>query len=411
MREMPDEFVDVVYADPPFFSNKYYEVIWHDGAEIRSFEDRWKGGIHHYIEWMRERCFEIHKLLKPSGAFFLHCDWHASHYLKVMLDEVFGGSNFRNELVWHYTGRRMKSSRRFNQKHHTILFYAKSKKMKLRDYPTEPYTHDEYVKMKKQKVHVDNDGREWIWGHAGKGKSHNYRIYIDKAIAEGRAVDSVWDIPIINTSSKERLGYPTQKPEALLERIIKASSNEGDLVLDPFCGCGTTIAVAQRLNRQWIGIDVSPTACRLMKRRVEIAGAKEVEVAELPMSIEELKTLTPIEFQNWIVGAMGGTPSVRKVHDMGIDGYTFFDRVPVQVKQSERAGRPVVDDFETALRRHGESAVKAAKERKNTHFALQGIIVAFSFTKGAHEEAARAKGEGIDIQLLTVAKIVKEFEA
>jgi len=156
---------------------------------------------------------------------------------------------------------------------------------------------------------------------------------------------------------------------------------------------------------------VSPTACKLMKRRLEQAGADGVEIIGLPMSINELKELNPFEFQNWIIGAMGGTPSARKVHDMGIDGYTFLNRIPIQVKQQERVGRPVVDDFETALRRHGESAVKAANERKNTHFALQGIIVALSFTKGAHEEVARAKGEGIDIQLFTVAEVVKEFEA
>jgi len=192
---------------------------------------------------------------------------------------------------------------------------------------------------------------------------------------------------------------------------VLASSNEGDLIFDPFCGCGTSIAIAHKLGRQWLGIDVSPTACKLMKRRLEQVGAEDVEITGLPMSISELKELQAFEFQNWIIGAMGGTPSKRQVHDMGIDGYTFFDRIPVQVKQSEHVGRPVVDDFETALRRQGESALKAAKERKNSHFALQGIIVAFSFTKGAHEEVARAKGEGIDIQLLTVAEVVKEFEA
>lgn len=207
------------------------------------------------------------------------------------------------------------------------------------------------------------------------------------------------------------MGYPTQKPEALLKRIITASSDEDDVVLDPFCGCGTTVAVAEQFGRKWLGIDVSPTACKLMKRRLERVGATDVEIIGLPMSVTELKDLKPFEFQNWIVGALGGTPSKKKVHDMGIDGYTFFDRIPVQVKQSQRVGRHVVDDFETALRRHGESALKAAKERKNNHFTLQGIIVAFSFTKGAHEEVARAKGEGIDIQLLTIAEVVKEFEA
>jgi len=226
---------------------------------------------------------------------------------------------------------------------------------------------------------------------------------------KGLPMRDVWSISIIAGFSKERLGYPTQKPEALLERIILASSNPGDLVMDPFCGCGTTLAVAQRLGRDWLGIDVSPTACKLMKRRVEQVGARNVEIIGLPMTIEELKELKPFEFQNWIIGAMGGTVSERKVKDMGIDGYTFWERWPIQVKQQEKVGRPVVDEFETALQRYGERMMKAAKERKNGTFRLKGIIVAFSFTKDAYEEAARAKSEGLEIELLTVEEVLKEF--
>jgi SAM-dependent methyltransferase len=200
-----------------------------------------------------------------------------------------------------------------------------------------------------------------------------------------------WEFPAIGSATKERLGYPTQKPEVLLERIIKASSNRDDLVLDPFCGCGTTIAVAQRLQRKWMGIDVSPSACRLMKRRVEKVGAKGVEIIGLPVNIEDLKKLSPNEFQNWCIHSMDGTVSRKKVGDMGIDGFTFFNRYPIQVKQSENIGRNVIDNFETALQR----------DKKD-----KGFIIALSFGKGAYEEVARIKKEGLFIDLLTVDKLL-----
>ncbi len=392
MRKMPNEFVDLIYADPPFFSNRHYEVIFNDGAEIRSFEDRWQGGIYHYIEWMKQRCHEMHRVLKPTGSLYLHCDWHASHYLKAMLDEVFEITNFRNEIIWCYTSGGV-PKKDFARKHDTILRYSKTAKYTFNaDAVRIPYSPKTLANYKP----------------GLKGSTYTAPIILHEG---GKIPEDYWPIAVASKSTRENLGYPTQKPETLLQRIVLASSNEGDLIFDPFCGCGTSIAIAHKLGRQWLGIDVSPTACKLMKRRLEQVGAEDVEITGLPMSISELKELQAFEFQNWIIGAMGGTPSKRQVHDMGIDGYTFFDRIPVQVKQSEHVGRPVVDDFETALRRQGESALKAAKERKNSHFALQGIIVAFSFTKGAHEEVARAKGEGIDIQLLTVAEVVKEFEA
>jgi hypothetical protein len=191
----------------------------------------------------------------------------------------------------------------------------------------------------------------------------------------GKYPDDVWIMQPIMPSSKERFGYPTQKPEKLLERIIKTSSIEGDLVFDPFCGCGTTLAIAHKSKRDWLGIDVSPTACKLMKRRLAKIGAVGIEIIGMPLNNEELKALKPFEFQNWIIGSLGGTISDKKSADMGIDGYTFMTRDPIQVKQSENVGRNVVDNFETAIRR----------VKKN-----KGVIVAFSFTRGAYEEVARA---------------------
>ena len=255
-----DDSVDLIYLDPPFFSNRNYEVIWGDEAEVRSFEDRWQGGIQVYVEWMRERVMEMHRILKRTGTIYLHCDWHAVHYLKVMMDDLFGRESFRNEIIWSYKyGGRSKQD--FGRKHDTILRYTKSRSF--------TFNHDdvrvphEPASLEANFRNVDEQGRRYRTGVWKSGKE--YRYYAD----EGRSRDDVWiDIGSLHQADKERLGYPTQKPEKLLETIIKASSNAGDIVLDPFCGCGTTLVAAEKLGRQWIGIDISPTAVGLRRRRL-----------------------------------------------------------------------------------------------------------------------------------------------
>jgi adenine-specific DNA methylase len=210
----------------------------------------------------------------------------------------------------------------------------------------------------------------------------------------GVLLGDVWtDIPPINSQAKERLGYPTQKPERLMERIITASSNRGNIVLDPFCGCGTTLVAAQKLGRQWIGIDISPTAVNIMKERLERVGAGMVKLIGMPVTVEQVRALKPFEFQNWVVQAMHGSHAPRKVGDMGIDGYSFMLHEPIQVKQSSGVSRPVVDGFQTAVERSGKT---------------KGYIVALSFTKGAYEEAARVKAsKGLDIVLVEVADLLE----
>jgi len=384
MKQMPDGFVDLCYIDPPFFSNKYYEVIFHDGEEIRSFEDRWKGNIYHYIDWMKDRVFEIHRLLKDTGSFYLHCDWHAGHYLKVMCDDIFGYNNFQNEIIWNYKRWPLKI-KAFQRMHDNILFYSKSAdKNRTFNVAFKERAESTLRRWQKRKIRARHD-------ETGK----RIPSISEEKESVGVPLNDVWNIPIIAPSSKERLGYPTQKPEKLLERIIKASSNEGDLVFDPFCGCGTTLVVAHRLKRNWLGVDVSPTACKLMKRRLAKVGVAGVEIFGLPLDINELKALNPFEFQNWVIGSLGGTVSDKKTADMGIDGYSFMERDPIQVKQQEHVGRVEVDKFETALRRAGRS---------------KGIMVAFSFTKGAYEEVARAKEQnGLEITLMTVAQVRQQL--
>ncbi len=379
LKQFPDKCIDLIYLDPPFFSNKNYEVIFNDGEEIRSFEDRWRGGINHYIEWMKERVFELHRVLKDTGSFYLHCDWHASHYLKVMCDDIFGYKNFLNEIIWSYQ-RWSGGTDNFQRMHDVILFYAKKSKSHIFNVQLEPYSEKSKHTAKRFSV-------------AEKGKVITQEYTEDKSRL--KAMRDVWEISYINSQAKERLGYPTQKPETLLERIIKASSNKDDLILDPFCGCGTTIAVAQQLQRKWIGIDVSPAACKLMKLRVEKNSARDVEIIGLPLNVEELKALPPFEFQNWCVGALGGTVNSKKVGDMGIDGFTFMNRYPIQVKQSENIGRNTIDNFETALRRVNQD---------------MGYIIAFSFGKGSYEEVARAKQQGLHIELLTVDRLLEYQE-
>lgn len=470
LKELPPESVDLVYLDPPFFSNKVYEVIWGDEAEVRSFEDRWAGGIQHYIEWMHERVKELHRVLKPSGSLYLHCDPHASHYLKIMLDEIFGGSNYRNEIIWRRTGSHS-PRKSFGPIHDSVHFYSKTKDYKF-NLLTRPYTKQHVAKRYKRdatgKLKFMSGGNVLTGAGSGGGESSMPWKGFDPAakqrhwaipgfltevmppefkdlgvlgkldalykeglieIKEGNAwptpvrylkpehgnpMGDIWaylpgtqgvlattaegvdeDVAWLGPTDPERWGYPTQKPEGLLSRIIRASSDPGDVVLDPFCGCGTTVAVAHLLSREWVGIDISPTAVQIMQRRLMKQGFQP-KIYNPVDSIEELMKLKPFEFQNWIVYAVHGQHSQRLVKDMGIDGFWYLTKDPIQVKQSEKVGRVEVDKFQTAMRRVKHTT---------------GYIIGFSFTKDAFEEVARArKEEGLEIHLVKVAEILLEMK-
>lgn len=253
--------------------------------------------------------------------------------------------------------------------------------------PTDRGYHGKYAPSKLDELDVQ--GR--IYWPKKEGGMPRLKFYLDEA--PGMLLQDVWtDIPPINARAAERLGYPTQKPEALLERIIRSSSAQGDIVLDPFSGCGTTLAVAHKLQRQWAGIDISPQAVEIVKLRLNKLGASPT-VYGLPTSVEELRRLGPFDFQHWIIQRVMGTPSAKDVADMGVDGYSFFEQLPIQVKQRERVGRNDVDNFETAVSREGKH---------------KGFLVAFSFTRTAYEEAARAKRQGgPEITLVTVEDVVR----
>ena len=434
--------VDLIYLDPPFFSNRHYEVVWGDEAEVRSFKDRWAGGIHVYIEWMKERVVKMYDILKDTGSFYLHCDWHASHYLKIMLDNIFENKFFQNEIVWKRSDAHSDTKqgmKRCGRVHDTILFYTKGNDYKWNPIflpydesyinsfykHIEPNTNRRYQlgDLTASKSGGDTSyefmgikpkpGRYWAYSkdkmqkmlkegrviQKTPGRMPRYKRYLDEM--PGVSLQDMWvDIQAIRPKANEKLGFPTQKPEALLERVITASSNQGDIVLDPFCGCGTAMAASQRLGRKWIGIDISPTAISLIEKRLEKVGAiagKHFDSIGMPTTLTELEALEPFEFQNWVVNEMQAKQSPRKTGDKGIDGHIekslYTEEAGIQVKQSEKVGRNTIDNFETAL------------ERKKYK---RGYVVGFSFTKDAHEEAARVREEkGLYIKLISVEDLLK----
>jgi len=464
LARLPDGCVDLIYIDPPFNSNRNYEVFWGETKETRSFEDR-HASTQAYIEFMRPRCMELHRVLKATGSFYYHCDWHAGHYVKVMLDQIFSENQFQNEIVWKRSSAHSDSSR-FGANHDTIFFYAKGRRWTWNRLYTD-YS-PEYLEQNYR--YKDADGRrfrvsdmtankpggdvsyEWTspdgrkvrpykgryWAYS-KEKMRDmdaagliyYRTtgmpmlkhYLDEM--PGVPLQTFWDdIKPVISGSDERLGYPTQKPLDLLDRIVRASSNENDIVLDAFCGCGTALVAAQQQRRQWIGIDISPTACRVMAKRLgKDCNLPENEtlwkigrgfvVRDLPWTEDRLRKIPPFEFENWAVIALGGIPNKTQVGDMGIDGRIFpagaaptkrgkatghldfmDDWYPVQVRQRDRVGRPDVDGFE---------AMMAREDRK------KGFFVSFAYSRDAmHEIGAFFRKSGRVIIPLTVREILDE---
>ncbi len=377
----PDESVDLIYLDPPFNSKANYNKLFNEPsrgeksrAQIEAFDDTWhwdseasalalnelaqnRPQIAEFISWlsrqgkpqestaaylsmMAVRLIELHRVLKSSGSLYLHCDPNASHYLKIVLDAIFGDKNFQNEIIWCYkTGGATK--RRFARKHDVILFYSKSADDFIFNSPKEKSYMMHTYGFKKSDFQID-EGGQYTW-----------------VIAK-----DWWEIPSVGSADKQRLGYPTQKPLALLERIIKASSNKGNTVLDPFCGCGTTIDAAQQLNRRWLGIDVTWLAIDLVEKRLkDTYGAKITSAYEVKgkpydvASAEALANKSKKEFEIWAISLVGAHP---REHDGGVDGiFGFVEKdkktrtIIVQVKGGDVLNPGMVRDLIGTVKKEG----------------------------------------------------------
>lgn len=356
--EYPKGFIDLIYIDPPFNSKRNYSVLFETidmtdtKAQKEAFADTWsnisyydtlselqdlnpdifnyltclnglsisKGSVS-YLTIMAIRIYYMQKLLKDTGSFYLHCDPTMSHYLKIICDLVFKEKNFRNEIIWHYRRWTGKSDK-FQELHDIILFYTKSDKYNFNVQYTE-YTAGSKGRKEQGVLHRFKEGEK------------PYLVSDGEIDEKGVRENDVWQIPFIAPSAKERLGYPTQKPEKLLERIINASSNKYDLVADFFCGCGTTIAVAQRLKRRWIGVDISHLAINLVEQKRLKEPYKEklkgtYEIHGFPKDIDSAKELAnnikggKLQFEQWIVEVMLNGVLNEKRNELGYDGYFTF---------------------------------------------------------------------------------------
>jgi site-specific DNA-methyltransferase (adenine-specific) len=427
-RYVKDETVDLVYLDPPFKSNQDYHVFFaeQDGsrsaAQIQAFKDSWRwdqeaanafmeivepGGkvsqamqafrqmlgandMLAYLAMMTPRLVELQRVLKPTGSIYLHCDPTASHYLKILMDAIFGVRNFRNEIIWFYkTGGA--SKRHFSRKHDVILFYAKTDDYMFNAQKEKSYMMHEYG-FKKSDFQKDERG-QYTW------------VYMK----------DVWEIPSIGSADSQRLGYPTQKPLALLERIIGASTNPGDVVLDPFCGCGTTIDAAQRLERRWIGIDITSIAINLIKSRLLDTYGESITKTYLvrgePTTHSEAQALAEFDkyqFQWWALGLVGARGvEEKKGADQGIDGRLYFhdEREGGKTKQvifSVKGGHTSVKDVRD---------LRGVIEREKAKIGV--LITLQEPTQPMRKEAADAgfytspwDGTHPRIQILTVAELL-----
>lgn len=319
--------IKLIYIDPPFAvgSDFGFEIeIGGEKAEKQqsiieeiAYRDTWGKGISSYLTMMYERLKLMHNLLTVDGSIFVHCDWRVSYYIRLMLDDIFGIDNFRNEIIWFYPGRERLSENKFQSKHDTIYYFAKSDKTKLNPV-TKKWNKDERVKMLRRKIHKDEDGREWFWETRGQANGiEPYKKYLDEYVDKGGALNDVWDdIQFLRGNHPERVGYETQKPEELLERIIKAGSNEGDLIADFFCGSGTTASAAEKLNRKWITSDLGRFSIHTARKRL-IGVQRELQTDGKDFRAFEILNLGKYERQFFMDDLTNGKRKVKE--DLYVD--------------------------------------------------------------------------------------------
>jgi site-specific DNA-methyltransferase (adenine-specific) len=492
-EQIPDESVDLIYLDPPFNSNANYNVLFkspkgeQSEAQITAFEDTWhwtnesartleqlkfKHGelaelldlmvrqfghndLSAYLVMMAVRLVELHRVLKPTGSLYLHCDPTASHYLKMILDMIFEAKYFRNELIWKRTTAHANVGKRYGVINDSLLFYTKSS-VYTWNLQYIPYTQEHlknsyrYIEQGTERRYASRDltasmqrassGQLYEWKGIRPPSSRCWaytREQMEKFEAEGRIIYSktgyprlkvfldempgvplqnLWlDIPAIPAQSAERIGYPTQKPVALLERIIQASSNPGDIVMDSFCGCGSAIHAAQKLGRQWIGIDITHLAITLIEKRLRDAFPDvEFEVIGTPTDLDGAKDLAnrdKYQFQWWACSLVNAQPYKGKTKgaDSGIDGQIFFTDI--------EKGKPTIKKIIVSVKGGGNVGAAMVRDLVGTVQRTKAEIGLFITltppTKPMEKEAAAAgfyrAGNGqeyLRIQILTIEDLL-----
>lgn len=441
-KYIKDDSVDLIYLDPPFNSKADYNILYKEPAgsmstaQITAFEDTWHwtdktnntfqeiieiappnviemmsafkkfvglNDVMAYLTMMCVRLLELRRVLKDTGSIYLHCDPTASHYLKILMDTIFGKQNFRNEISWCY--RRYTSvAKRFQRLHDIILFYSKSDNLNFNqifiEYGTKSGIEDSHYKQ-------DEEGKWYRWQK--RKNQEAYKIYLK---SEGVRLGDWWEIPIINASAKERLGYPTQKPESLLERIIIASSKENDIILDPFCGCGTSVAVAQRLKRNWVGIDVTHLAINAIKFRLDemfkIKPKTDYRVIGEPEDFEgakELASQNRYQFQWWAISFIEKSKPYqdkKKGSDTGIDGFVYFEgdkKAIIQVKSGHVGVKDIRDLGHVIDREKAEIGIFITLENPTRPMQKEGL------DKGFYKSEIMGKKYN-RIQILTIEELL-----
>ena len=387
MRQIATNSVDLIYIDPPFFSGRQYNVIWGDNNEMRSFNDIWEGGMDGYLIWLNVRLHEMKRILKNTGSIYVHCDWHASHYIKVEMDKIFGYGNFVNEIVWCYRGGGVPANA-FARKHDVLLVYSKSANRTFHKQYV-PYSEaSQQLVSSRGGVSIDNRSRD---------------------LGRGAAMPDWWsDINSLQTWSPERIGYPTQKPEPLLERIIETASNEGDVVADFFIGGGTTAVVAQRLDRRFVACDQSRVAIAVtaerLKQQAVTRGMNDTPIPDFTVEqwgiyeAERLSAMPDADFREFVLRAYGATRVVSDGDGPHIHGWR--NQFPIWVGDAgleSQATAEDVRDFANAIRQ------TAQYQQANLR---DGVMLAWGFRPDAQDAAQQLREqEQIDVNFVRLAQI------
>ena len=368
MRQLPNESIDLIYIDPPFFSGRQYNVIFGDRNELRSFSDIWEGGMPGYLIWLNARLYEMKRLLKKTGSIFVHCDWHASHYIKVELDKIFGHQCFVNEIVWCYKSGGASPKRYYSRKHDTILFYSRSNSYHFQSQQEKSYNRG----LKPYRFSGVSEYQDEIGWYTLVG------------------MKDYWEIDMVGRTSSERIGYPTQKPEKLLERIITSSSPEDGIVADFFCGGGTTAAVAQRLGRRWIACDQSRVAVAItadrLTQQVEERTGKLFDVPDFTVEhwgVYEARRLSdapPEQFRAFVLRCFGARDEGQ---DEGIHGYK--GAIPVWVGAPDQGNAATASDVQAFA-----NTIRKTLRYKQDNLR-DGFMLAWAFRPDATEAAERLR--------------------